>query len=44
MSRLWRLAVRVPDGEAEPVRARLLELSSAGFEEVGVGGGTVELG
>jgi ribosomal protein L11 methyltransferase len=43
MSRLRRLAVRVPDGAAEPVRARLLELSSAGFEEVGVGGGTVEL-
>ena len=43
MSRLRRIAVRVPDGEAEPVRARLLELSPAGFEEVEVRGGAVEL-
>src|SRR4029079_15216584 len=43
MSRLRRIAVAVPDGEAEPVRARLLELSPDGFEEVGVDGGFVEL-
>ena len=43
MSRLRRVAVRVPDSEAEPVRARLLELSPAGFEELEIGGGTVEL-
>jgi ribosomal protein L11 methyltransferase len=43
MSRLRRIAVRVSDGDAEPVRARLLELSPAGFEEVEVGGGAVEL-
>jgi ribosomal protein L11 methyltransferase len=42
MSRLRRIALRVPDGEAEPVRARLLELSPDGFEEVEVGG-VVEL-
>src|SRR6476659_9794013 len=43
MSRLRRIALRVPDGEAEPVRARLLELSPDGFEEVQVDGGSVEL-
>ena len=43
MSRLRRIALRVPDGEAEPVRARLLELSPDGFEEVEVDGGAVEL-
>src|SRR6187551_1978840 len=43
MSRLRRIALRVPDGEAEPVRARLLELSPNGFEEVEVAGGSVEL-
>src|SRR6478735_7604853 len=43
MTRLRRIALRVPDGEAEPVRARLLELSPNGFEEVEVAGGSVEL-
>jgi ribosomal protein L11 methyltransferase len=43
MSRLRRIAVRVPDGEAEPVRARLLEVSPVGFEELELDGGTVEL-
>ena len=43
MSGLRRIAVRVPEGEAEPVRARFLELSPVGFEEVEVDGVTVEL-
>lgn len=43
MSGLRRITVRVPDGEAEPARARLLELSPAGFEELEVDGGTIEL-
>jgi len=43
MSRLRRIALRVPDGEAEQVRARLLELSPDGVEEVDVDGGSVEL-
>jgi ribosomal protein L11 methyltransferase len=43
MSGLRRIAVRMPEGEAEPVRARFLELSSVGFEEVEIGPGTVEL-
>jgi ribosomal protein L11 methyltransferase len=43
MSGVRRIALRVPDDEAEPLRARLVELSPRGFEELDVGGGTVEL-
>lgn len=43
MSPLRRIALQVPDDEAEPVRARLLELSPDGFEEVGAGEGILEL-
>ncbi len=43
MTALWRIALRVRGDEAEPFRARLLELSPGGFEELDVGGGAVEL-
>lgn len=43
MSALRRVSLRVPEGEAEPLRARLLEFSPAGFEELDLGGGRVEL-
>ncbi len=43
MSALRRISLRVPDDEAEPVRARLVELSPGGFEEIAVDGRTVEL-
>jgi ribosomal protein L11 methyltransferase len=43
MTALRRIAVRVPGDEAEPLRALLVELSPGGFEELDVGGGTVEL-
>jgi len=43
MSDLRRVALRVPGDEAEQLRARLVELSAAGFEEIEVGDGSVEL-
>jgi ribosomal protein L11 methyltransferase len=43
MSALRRIALRVPDDEADQLRARLVELSPGGFEEIAVGGRTVEL-
>ena len=43
MKGLRRIAVRVPDEEAERFRARLVELSPGGFEEVELGGRVVEL-
>lgn len=43
MSALRRIAVRVSEDEAERLRARLVELAPGGFEELEVGGGTVEL-
>jgi ribosomal protein L11 methyltransferase len=39
---LWRVSVRAHDGEAEPLRGRILELVPVGFEERDVDGG-VEL-
>jgi ribosomal protein L11 methyltransferase len=42
VSDLRRVSIRVPDGESEPARARLLELAPAGFEEV-EGRGELEL-
>lgn len=43
MSGLRRVALLLPDEAAEPFRARLLELSPAGFEELDAGAGRVEL-
>lgn len=43
MTALRRIALHVPGDEAEPLRARLVELSPDGFEEVDLGGGAVEL-
>jgi ribosomal protein L11 methyltransferase len=40
---LRRIAVRVHGDEAEQVRARLVELSPGGFEEIPLGGPNVEL-
>lgn len=43
MTALRRIALRVPGDEAESLRARFIELAPLGFEELDVGGGTVEL-
>lgn len=43
MSGLRRVFLRVPGDEAEPLRARLLEVSPGGFEELELGEGRVEL-
>lgn len=43
MSALRRIALRADGDEVEPARARLLELSPDGFEEIAIGQRTVEL-